>query len=177
MRRLLGVRGLKVALVVAALLALAVVAFASYGGLGTSGTPRQQLSQWVSSTSFGSTIGTLHDDNRHVAETVAGRWNPAAIHTVCAVLTDDAGSANSQLPTPDTALTQLLAHAYTLEFSAGNDCYDAAGGDRRLLSKSARLRAEAASLLDRALAVVRRQTGLEVPTTTTTQPGGGGGIF
>lgn len=174
MRRLLGGRGLKVGLVVAALVMVAAVAFASYGGLGTTGTPRQQLSQWVSGTSFGSTVGTLHDDNLHVAETAAGRWNPGALHTVCAVLTDDAGSANGQLPTPDTALTQLLAHAYTLEFSAGNDCYEAAGGDRRLLARSARLRAEAESLLGQALATVRRRTGLEVPTTTTTQPGGGG---
>lgn len=161
-------------IVVLALVVLAAVAFLSYGGLGTGGTPRQQLSQWVTSTSFGATVGTLHDDDRHIATTVAGNPSAGVLHTVCAVLTDDAGSANDQLPTPDTALTQVLAHAYSLEYSAGNDCYAAAGGNRRLLSTSARLRARAESLLDQALATVRRTTGLTVSTTTTTQPGGGG---
>lgn len=174
MSRWTGGRGWKVALVVVALVAVALVAFVSYGGLGTSGTPRQQLAAWVTSTSFGSTVGTLHDDDRHVAETVAGHGSVGALHTVCAVLTDDAGSANSQLPTPETSLTQVLARAYALEYSAGNDCYDAAAGDRRLLTASARLRAQAESLLDRALAIVRSRTGLVVSTTTTTQPGGGG---
>ncbi|MHB1584682.1 MAG: hypothetical protein ACYCU7_10060 [Acidimicrobiales bacterium] len=162
------------AIVVLALVAFAAVAFFSSGGLGTSGTPRQQLAQWATSTSFGATVGTLHDDDRHVATTVAGHPSTGALHTVCAVLTDDAGSANGQLPTPLSSLTQLLAHAYALEYAAGSDCYAAAGGNHRLLSTSARLRAQAESLLDQALATVRRVTGLAVPTTTTTQPGGGG---
>ena len=157
-----------------ALVALAVLAFLAFAGTGHSGNPRQQLGVWVKNTGLGPTVGGLRGDAAAITAVVRSRRGGGAIRTTCAVLVDDASSATSDLPAPDTEVTQLLARGYRLEYRAGNDCYTAGATNGSLLARSARERAEGLALLDRALAVVARRTGSPVATTTTTAVGSGG---
>lgn len=162
----------------AAVIATGVVAFIASGSFGPGGTPAQQLSSWVESAGLGQTIGTLEADNRHVADVISGHKGTSAVHTVCAVLANDAQTANDQLPTPDTAVSQALARAYTFEYDAGEACYHAGASNGPLLTQSARYRAEAASEISSALGRIRAVTGKTLSTTTTTSPGGAvTGIF
>jgi hypothetical protein len=46
---------------------------------------------------------------------------------VCDVLITDALAANEQLPTPDAALTALLARAYATAATSGRACFSGAG--------------------------------------------------
>ncbi len=154
--------------------ALGVFAFLAFSSVGHSGTPTQQLRSWVSDTALGPTVGGLQGDDRAIAAVVATRRGTGAIHTTCAVLVDDASTATSDLPTPDTTVTQLLARGYQLEYRAGNDCYMAGAGDPALLARSAQERSAGLGLLDRALALVARRIGTPVATTTTTAPSSGG---
>jgi hypothetical protein len=155
----------------ALVLAAGVAAFASYGLRGAGGSPSQQLRAWVQQYDLGSSLGTLTGDNASVDKVVAQHGGVLDFHTVCGVLTTDAESANGNLPTPDTDVTQWLAQAYDLEYQAGLDCYDSAGNSA-LQAKSARGRSQAQVLFDRVLIRIRALSGLVVPTTTTTSPGG-----
>jgi hypothetical protein len=159
------------------LAAVAVVAFIAYGGVGSGGTPRQQLRTWVATSGLGQSIGTLHDDAEHVSEVLARHRGSAALRTICGVLSTDAEAANSHLPSPNTTVTDLLARAYGLDYSAGTDCYDAGVDGSVLLAKSASERAEADRLFDEVLAKVRELTTDTVSTTTTTVPTTTTGFF
>jgi len=150
--------------------AVGVVAFVAYGGVGSGGTPRQQLKNWVDNTGLGQSIGTLQDDGAHVSEVLSRHRGTSALHTICGVLTTDAEAANSHLPSPDTQLTELLAKAYALEYDAGSNCYAAGVGGTKLLAKSAAERSEAERLFREALDRVRSVTAQTVATTTTTVP-------
>ena len=161
----------------AVLVAVAVVAFVAYGSLGRSGTPRQQLTSWVADTGLGQDLGALHADGQDVEKVLVHQRGALAMHTVCNVLSVTAEAAHSQLPSPDTEVTQLLARAYTLEYQAGNDCYDAGVTDKQLLAKSATERAEAARIIAQATTRIAAVTGTSVATTTTTSPTAGTGIF
>jgi len=154
--------------------AFGVLAFLAFGSVGRAGTPRQQLQTWVKDTGLGSTVGGLRGDDSAITDVVQTRRGTGAIHTTCAVLVDDASSATSDLPTPDTEVTQLLARGYQLEYRAGNDCYSAGATDTTLLDRSAQERSAGLVLLGRALALVDRRTGSTVATTTTTAPSSGG---
>jgi hypothetical protein len=165
------------AAVAAVLVAVAVVAFVSYSSVSPSGTPRQRLARWVADTSLGQDLGALHDDGLDLKKVLAHHAGTTAVHTVCSVLSVTAEAANSNLPSPDTTLTQLLARAYGLEGAAGGYCYDAGASDRPLLEKSEAEQAQAQRLIDEALARVAAITGATVSTTTTTQPTSGTGIF
>lgn len=156
---------------VVVLIGFAVVAFVAYGGRGPSGTPSQKLATWVRATDLGQAIGTLTDDGRNVAKAVAARQGTNALHTVCAVLSNAAQTANQDLPSPDVHVTDTLAKAYALEYDAGQACYRAGAGGKKLLAQSARDRARAHQLFLQVLARIRRITGRSVPTTTTTVPG------
>jgi hypothetical protein len=161
----------------AVLVALAVVAFVAAGGRHGGATPREQLSAWVTGTGLGQDLGALHQDGIDVEEVLSHHRGTGALHTACSVLSVTAASAHSNLPSPDTEVTQLLARAYTLEYDAGNDCYDAGATGTALLRRSADDRSEAQRIVDEVLARIRAVTGLTVPTTTTTQPTTGTGIF
>lgn len=150
--------------------AVGVIAFVSYGSLGPKGTPKQQMEAWVTGSGLGQNIGTLHADGEHVNEVITKDKGTGAVHTVCGVLTVDAESANSTLPSPDTRLTQILAKAYGLEYDAGNDCYRAGATNTKLLAKSATERAQAQALFLQALARVAAVGGSPLSTTTTTSP-------
>jgi hypothetical protein len=154
--------------------AVGVGAFLAYGGLGPTGTPRHQMTVWVQASQFGQTVGTLEGDAARVTKAVGRHEDIGVIHTICGVLLTDAQSANGNLPTPNSQLTDTLSVAYTLEYEAGNDCYSGGTTGTALLEKSARERSRAHAQLMRALALVDQVEGASVPTTTTTQPGGGG---
>lgn len=166
-----------IAVVAAVMVAVAVVAFVVSGGSKGGGTPGERLSAWVTATGLGQDLGALRQDGVDVEEVLAHHRGTGAVHTVCGVLSVTAESAHSNLPSPDTRTTQLLARAYTLEYEAGNDCYAAGATGSALLRRSARERADAQRLIDEALARVRAVTGDTVATTTTTQPTAGTGIF
>lgn len=162
--------GVWVAIGAAVLVAVAVVAFVVVSSRGGSGTPRQQMVAWVADTGLGQDLGALRDDGRNVQKVVAGRKGTVAIHTVCDVLSLTAEAAHANLPSPDTRVTQLLSRAYTLDYDAGNNCYDAGAGNGRLLRKSAQELARAQHIVDQVLGRISSITGATVPTTTTTVP-------
>jgi hypothetical protein len=168
-----------IAVAAALVVAVGVVAFVAERGTGAGGTPRQQMAAWVSSTGLGQDLGTLHQDGLDVERVLAGHKGTVtlALHTACNVLSTTAELAHSNLPSPDTEVTQLLARAYTLEYEAGIDCYDAGATGTALLRRSAAERSQAQRIIGRALARVGSLTGRTVPTTTTTQPTTGTGIF
>ncbi|HVX21802.1 MAG TPA: hypothetical protein VHB02_10675 [Acidimicrobiales bacterium] len=152
--------------------AVGVIAFVSYGSLGPSGTPAQQMDSWVAGAHLGQTLGSLHDDGVHLQKVLDQHKGTTAVHTVCGVMVVDAQTGNTQLPSPDTRLNQILARAYGLEYDAGNFCYDAGADDAAGLARSARDRAKAERLFVEALARVAQVSGKSVATTTTTSPGG-----
>jgi len=159
------------------LVTFGVLAFASYGTVSQSGSPKQRMDAWVRGTGLGQALGTIHDDDLAIASVVAGKQGNGAVHTTCAVLEADTASATSNLPTPDSQATELLDRGYVLEYRAGDDCYNAGGADKALLARSATERAAATRLIAQALRRIAAITGTVLPTTTTTAPGGGGGIF
>jgi hypothetical protein len=161
----------------ALLVAVAVVAFVSYRSVGRTGSPSEQLTSWVQATSLGQDLGALHDDGLDLDKVLSHHNGTGAVHTVCGVLTVTAEQAHANLPTPDTALTQLLDRVYQLDAEAGNDCYAAGATNKKLLTKSADERAQAQQVAEQALALVAAITGRTVSTTTTTQPTSGTGIF
>jgi hypothetical protein len=156
------------------LAAVAVIAFVSYGHLRPGGTPKQQLKVWVSSTQLGQEVGTLYDDGLDIDKVLSRHKGTVAVHTDCSVLSVTAESGNSNLPSPDTQITQMLARAYQLEYDAGNNCYAAGATNTKLLARSAAQRAEAEKIFDEVLARVGVLTGESVSTTTTTEPTTGG---
>ncbi|MGH9091024.1 MAG: hypothetical protein ACRDZR_06550 [Acidimicrobiales bacterium] len=166
-----------VAVAAAVIVAVAIVAFVAYGGLGHGGTPRQQLAAWTGDTGLGQDLGALHHDSLNVERVLADHRGTGAVHTVCGVLSVTAQAAHDSLPSPDTRTTQLLARAYTLYYEAANDCYTAGATGTRLLRRSARERAAAAHDVSLALARIHEVAGVSVATTTTTQPTAGTGLF
>ncbi len=147
--------------------AVGVVAFVSLGH-GVSGTPAQRLRSWVSSTSLGQDIGTLEQDGQDVRKALAAGKGIDAAHTVCAAMATSAQTFNDDLPSPDTLVTQLLAHAYGLEYDAAEACYRSPAAGTRLFGAFGRDRARAAALFGDVLRRVRILTGTTPPTTTTT---------
>ncbi len=166
-----------IAVAAAFLVAVAVIAFVSYQTVGRTGTPAQQVTDWVQATSLGQDLGALHDDGVDLERVLSHHNGTGAVHTVCGVLTVTAEQAHAELPSPDTDLTQLLDRVYELDVEAGNDCYAAGATNKKLLEKSAAERAEAQQVAAQALAEVAAITGRTVSTTTTTQPTSGTGIF
>jgi hypothetical protein len=154
--------------VLSALLAGSAV-FAGCAGQEQSGPPAARVATWVSGAGGGASIGTLRADAANVALALARRDPPAAIKTVCALLTTDAETAIGNLPTPDTVLTDDLNTAYDAAASAGDDCYSGSAGNKSLLSRSDRERASLGSLLAVAVARITAVTG-HSPATSTTQP-------
>lgn len=154
------------------LIAVAIVAFLADGSTQAGG-PGQQLRAWVSTNQVGQSIGTLSDDVSNVNKALAEHQGPGVLHTLCAGLQNDAQTANGNLPTPDTQLTQVLARAYTLDYDAGGYCYRAGGAGNPLDAKSSADSTQASHLLIEALARIQDVTGTAVSTTTTTQPDAG----
>jgi len=129
---------------------------------------------WVSGTSFGADIGTLVADNARVPKDVAN--GTGAVHAACSTILNDAEMANTELPSPDPDVTDLLTQAYGLEGTAANDCYDAGSAHTKLLTESVRDSIKAEALYNEVLQRIRQIDGKVVSTTTTTD-NTTGGIF
>lgn len=165
------IRGYWIAIGAVVLVAVGVVAFVS-SGASTPGTAEQRLASWVTSTTLGQDIGTIEGDSAAVREALGkkARTSATELRTVCAAMATSAQTFNDQLPSPDAAVTQLLAKAYGLAYDAAEACYRAGIGGRSLLARSARDRSQASALFAEVLRRVRAVTGKSVSTTTTTVP-------
>ena len=148
-----------------------VLLLAGCAGQEQSGTASARVSTWVSGAAGGAAIGTLRVDSANIDQTLLHHDPPAAVKTVCALLTNDAETAIGNLPTPDDQLTTDLDNAYEKGAAAGDDCYRGAGGNRSLLRRSAAERVELLPLLTTAVDRIRSITG-HTPSTSTTQPSG-----
>jgi hypothetical protein len=152
------------------------VMLSSCAGEDQTGSPAHRMSVWVSGTSFGADIATLVADNARIHLVVPN--GTGAVHAACGTLVTDAEQANTELPSPDPDVTELLTKAYGLEGTAGNQCYDAGSTNKQLLHQSARNAIKAEALYNEALQRIRAIDG-NVPVTTTTAGNSGntGGIF
>ena len=162
-----------VTVLVSGALALAVT-LGGCAGQEQSGPPAKQVSTWLRDGGGGSGIGNVEVASKNVDLALSQHNKPAAIKQVCAFLSNTAQSAIGNLPTPDEQLTAALNAAYVVGTSAGDDCYNGAGGDTGLLARSTAERAKLFTLL---AAAVRRATEVTggTPTTDTTVPPTGGG--
>jgi hypothetical protein len=146
----------------------------SCAGADQRGSPAHRMSVWVSGTSFGADIGTLVADNARVPKDIAN--GTGAVHAACSTILNDAEMANTELPSPDPDVTDLLTQAYGIEGTAANDCYNAGASDSKLLAQSEREGIKAEALFNEALQRIREIDGKSVSTTTTTD-NATGGIF
>ncbi len=157
---------------------LAVVTVATLGGCAgqeQSGTPAQRVTTWMNGGG-GSGIGNVEVASRNVDLAIGKHNSAAAIREVCALLSNEAQSAIGNLPAPDEQLTNELNSAYMDATAAGDDCYNGASGDARLLARSAAERTKLVDLLATAVQHVESVTG-HTPTTATTAPQGNGDPF
>jgi hypothetical protein len=153
----------------------AAMTLTSCAGEDQEGSPAHRMSVWVSGTSFGADIGTLMADNARIPKVAPN--GSGALHAACGTLVTDAEMANTELPSPDPDVTDLLTKAYGLEGTAGNECYDAAS-NKQLLAEAERNAIKAEALYNEVLQRIRTIDGA-VPVTTTTAGNSGntGGIF
>ncbi len=151
---------------------LAMLLLAGCAGQEQSGTPAARVMTWVQGAGGGAAIGTVEVDSRNVDQALVHHDPPASIRSVCALLTNDAETAIGNLPTPDNTLTDALNTAFEDAAAAGDDCYQGAGGDARLLRRSASERARLVPLLEAAVERITAVTG-HTPTTDTTAPQSG----
>jgi hypothetical protein len=143
----------------------------SCAGADQEGSAAHRMSVWVSGTSLGEDIGTLVADNARVPKDVAN--GTGAVHAACGTLLNDAEMANSNLPSPDPDVTDLLTNAYNDEGTAANQCYDAGTTNQKLLAQSERNTIKAEALYQQVLQRIRQIDGRTVSTTTTTDNSSG----
>jgi hypothetical protein len=167
-------------LLVAALVLLtgaSSLALTSCAGEDQMGSPAHRMSVWVDGTNLGQDIGTLIADNARIPKVVKN--GAGALHAACSTMLNDAEAANTELPSPDSQVTDLLNQAYGLEGTAANKCYDSGGTNTKLLTESRRDAIRAEAFYDQVLQRIRVIDG-QVPSTTTTvgnSGNSGGGIL
>jgi hypothetical protein len=157
-----------------ALAVLVAVGLTSCAGEDQRGSAAHRMSEWVSGTSFGEDIGTLVADNERVPQDV--RNGTGAVHAACGTIEDDAETANQELPTPDSEVSDWLSEAYGLEGTAGTLCYQAGATNATLLAKAERDSIKAEALYTQVLARIAVIDG-RTPSTTTTTDNAAGSIF
>jgi hypothetical protein len=162
--------------VVPAFVIVAAVTLTACAGADQRGTLEQRVTAWSSATQFGQSVGTLYGDGQRIHKVIRLQRGAGAIHTDCGVLITDTGTVESNLPSPDQALTDALNSAATLDYQAGTDCYNGGGTDQALMRKANREMDQADAALRRAVARVEHLTRARVSTTTTTNPDQGLGI-
>jgi len=161
-------------LVASLLLMTGALTLTSCAGADQEGSESHRMSVWVSGTSFGEDVGTLIADNARVPKDVLN--GTGAVHAACSTLLNDTEMANTELPSPDPEVTDLLTQAYGLEGDAANECYDAGTTNKKLLVQSERNGIKAEALYNLVLQRIRQIDGKVVSTTTTTD-NSTGGIF
>jgi len=155
------------------LLAASALALTACAGPDQEGTAAHRMEAWVSGTGLGQSIGTLVADNARIAQVAPN--GSGALHGACGTIVSDAAAANSNLPSPDPTVTDLLTQAYGFEGVAGNDCYDGAG-NAALLTKAERDGIKADALYEEALQRIRVVDGKAPATTTTAGNTGNSGV-
>jgi hypothetical protein len=175
-RRLKSGSKARVALTFLAVSVVGAVFLTSCAGEDQMGSQAHRMSVWVNGTSLGADIATLVADNASIPKVAPS--GAGALHAACGTLVTDAEMANTELPSPDPEVTDLLTKAYGLEGTAGNQCYDAGSTNKKLLAESSRNAVKAEALYNQALQRIRALDG-KVPVTTTTAGNSGntGGIF
>jgi hypothetical protein len=143
------------------------MALAGCAGPEESGPPAARVSAWVSTAGGGAAIGAVEVDSANIDHAIAHHSSPAAIRTVCALLTNDAETAIGNLPTPDTQLTNDLNNAYEDGAAGGDDCFKGASGSRSLLRRSAAERKKLIPMLATATHRLSALTGHTTSTSTT----------
>jgi hypothetical protein len=114
--------------------------------LGSCGSPYpgttlgQQVQSWAKATGLSGSLSSLRRDAGRIS-LVESRHDVRGVRTDCAVLVNDALTANQNLPAPDDMLTRILSAAYSAASAAGRRCVTGAGGGPGSL---ARARAELA---------------------------------
>ncbi len=160
----------------AAWLAGILVAAVGVAGCGSSAAgPSTRVGQWMSTSGFGSAVGTLLGDGTHVVAVVRHHAGASTLKAWCGVLENDAATAAGNLPSPDAALTSVLDHAYQADQKAAAACYGASPSDVTELDRSVAEINVADAYLEQAVQHVSALTGQVPSTTTTTVPGGAGG--
>jgi hypothetical protein len=124
----------------------------------------------------GSGIGNVEVASRNVDLAISRHNSPNAVREVCDLLANEAQTAIGNLPAPDDQLTTALDTAYMDATAAGDDCYNGATGNARLMARSAAERTKLVSLLATAVQLVESVTG-HTPTTNTTMPPANGDPF
>jgi hypothetical protein len=158
-----------VAPVVGGLVLAVVCSLVSGCTLDPSGSAAAQVSGWITTSGGGAAVGQVEADSRNIGLALSRHNTPAALRTVCALLTTDAQTAIGNLPTPDSQLTDQLNAAYEDAAAAGNDCYNGADGNASLLRRSASERAKLVPMLLTAVERITSITG-HTPSTSTTAP-------
>ena len=143
----------------------------SCAGADQEGSAAHRMSVWVSGTGFGEDVGTLVADNARIPKVVPN--GTGAVHAACGTMLNDAEMANTNLPSPDPDVTDLLTQAYGLEGTAANQCYDAGSTNTKLLGESERNSIKAEALYQQVLQRIRQIDGHSVSTTTTTDNSSG----
>jgi hypothetical protein len=143
----------------------------SCAGADQQGTAAHRMSVWTTGTTLGEDIGTLIADNARVPKDVPN--GTGAVHAACATTLNDAEMANTNLPSPDPEVTELLTKAYGLEGTSANQCFTAGATDKKLLAQSARNGIKAEALFQQVLQRIRQIDGRTVSTTTTTDNSSG----
>jgi hypothetical protein len=117
----------------------------SLSACSPTGTPAQKMAAWSKATGARNTLGQLARD---IASAVARvpTGDPTTVHTLCAIVSTDAQSANDDLPTPDRGLTTELAADYGHIYDAAQNCYHAAGRPDALSRAVAELQSAAGRL-------------------------------
>jgi len=91
---------------------------------GYSGTLAHQVDEWASGASLTTNDGYVTSDISSIAVGIK-QHQLTATHTACDGLGSDAGTADGELPTPDTRLTDDLNDAYLDFTKAAQDCSNA----------------------------------------------------
>ncbi|MCL4433345.1 MAG: hypothetical protein M1399_01020 [Actinobacteria bacterium] len=123
-------------------------------GADMTGSLPHRVAAWDRGSLFSQARTTLENDNQRIS-TLQARHDNNAIRTACEVLGIDARHANSYLPTPDQALTNLLHAAYKDEYTASLDCYKGASSppSHKLMTESTKSTSSGIQLLSRASAL------------------------
>lgn len=103
---------------------------------------------------------SIFTDLQHVNQAIASKQTNA-VQTTCSVMANDADAANSNLPSPNENVSNLLSNGYSQVGLAANDCFVALSSPSQLRSYQSHER-QARSLFSEAGAIIESQTGLVV---------------
>lgn len=105
-----------------------LVAAVLLAGLLLSGCSKGTVAQWASSMGAGGADYQLVTDAQHLLTGIR-LHQFTAVRTACEAFSDDASTADGNLPTPNPTLTDELNTAYQDDYVGGDDCFQATSFD------------------------------------------------